>query len=154
VSLGRYVRVLGGDYSFGQFAVDARRYWPLGRGATLAAQGIFKSVWGDCPFHALPRFGGLNLLRGYFDGRFRDRAMLAVQAEYRRPLSGRFGLCGFVGIAQVQPRISLLELDGFHAAGGAGLRYTFNRRENLVLRLDAGFAGPAPAFYLTFAEAF
>ncbi len=42
----------------------------------------------------------------------------------------------------------------FHVAGGAGLRYKFNRRENLSVRLDLGFAGPSPAFYLTFAEAF
>jgi len=54
----------------------------------------------------------------------------------------------------VQPRFSLLELSGFHLAGGAGLRYKFNRRENLNVRLDIGFAGASPAFYLTFAEAF
>jgi hypothetical protein len=37
---------------------------------------------------------------------------------------------------------------------GIGLRYKFNLRENLNIRLDVGFAGPSPAFYLTFAEAF
>jgi hypothetical protein len=135
-------------------AVDARRYLPLGGAQVLAVQGVFKTVRGDCPFQVLPMFGGLNLLRGYYDGRYRDRNMLAVQAEYRRPLWGRFGLCGFAGAAQVQAKASLLSLDGFHAAAGVGLRYKFNPRENLNVRLDAGFAGPAPAFYLTFAEAF
>lgn len=153
LAVNRYFRLLGGDHAFGELALDARGYWPLGRNV-MALQGIVRSVWGDCPFQALPRFGGLNLLRGYFDGRYRDRAMLALQGEFRLPLGRRVGLCAFAGAAQVQKKLALLELDGFHAAGGAGIRYKFNLRENLVVRLDVGFAGPKPAFYLTFAEAF
>ncbi len=153
LAVNRFFRALGGDHAYGQLALDARGYWPLGRNV-LALQGIFRSVWGDCPFQALPRFGGLNLLRGYFDGRYRDRALLALQGEYRLPLGRRVGLCAFAGAAQVQNNPVLLELDGFHAAGGAGVRYKFNPRENLVVRLDVGFAGSQPAFYLTFAEAF
>ncbi len=152
--LSRYFRFLGSDYAFGQLALDARRFWPLAGGAALAVQGLFRSAWGEIPFHALPRFGGLNLLRGYFEGRFRDRVMLAVQGECRLPLTRRVGLCAFAGLAQVQRKTALLELAGFHAAAGGGVRYRFNPRENLVIRLDAGFAGGAPAFYLTFAEAF
>jgi hypothetical protein len=152
--LSRYGRLLGGDFAFGQLTVDARLYRPTGWGAVLAAQVVFKTVWGDCPFFALPRFGGLNLLRGYFDGRYRDRCLLAAQAEWRQPVWKRVGMCLFAGAAQVQGRPALLELDGFHLAGGVGLRYKFNPRENLVIRLDAGFAAEKPAFYLTFAEAF
>lgn len=152
--LSRYLRFLGSDYRFGQLDVDARRYWPVSPRAVLAAQALFRAAWGDPPFQALPRFGGLNLLRGYFDGRYRDRIMLALQADWRHSLGRRLGLCAFAGLAQVQRRASRLELDGFHAAAGGGVRYKFNPRENLILRLDAGFAGGAPAFYLTFAEAF
>ena len=152
--LNRFLRVLGGDFAFGQAILDARGYIGLGHGQVAAVQGLWRSVWGAAPFLMLPKFGGLNLLRGYYDGRYCDRNMLALQAEYRRPLWGRFAACLFAGIAQVQEKISLLELAGFHAAGGAGLRYKFNRRENLNVRLDVGFAGDSPAFYLTFAEAF
>ncbi len=154
VFLNRYVRAFGGDHAYTQLVLDGRVYRALGGRAILAAQAVFKSVWGDCPFQALPMFGGLNLLRGHYDGRYRDRAMLALQAECRLSLGRRIGLCGFAGIAQVQPRLGLLEAGGFHAAAGAGVRYRFNPREKLVIRLDAGFAGPKPAFYLTFAEAF
>ena len=150
----RFFRALGGDFAFGQVSLDARGYFGLGRDEVVAVQGLLRAVQGEAPFLMLPKFGGLNLLRGYYDGRFRDRGLLALQAEYRRPLWGRFGACVFAGFAQVQPRFSLLELSGFHPAGGAGLRYKFNRRENLNVRLDIGFAGPKPAFYLTFAEAF
>jgi hypothetical protein len=150
----RFFRALGGDFAFGQVSLDTRGYFDLGADQVVAVQGILRAVQGAAPFLMLPKFGGLNLLRGYYDGRYCDRGLLALQAEYRRPLWGRFGACAFAGMAQVQPRFSLLELSGFHLAGGAGLRYKFNRRENLNVRLDVGFAGPTPAFYLTFAEAF
>ncbi len=149
-----FTPALASDFTFTQIILDARKYFPLGTAQVLAVQGIFKSVQGDSPFQTLPMFGGLNLMRGFYEGRYRDRNMLALQAEYRRPLWGRFGLCGFAGAAQVQDKASRLALNEFHVAGGIGLRYKFNRRENLNIRLDAGFAGHSPAFYLTFAEAF
>jgi len=152
--LNFFIKALGSDFAFSQLSLDARKYFPLGRTSVLAVQGVFKSAWGECPFQALPLFGGLNLLRGYYEGRYRDRNMFALQAEYRRPLWGRFGFCAFAGLAQVQPEPGLFSASEFHPAGGVGLRYKFNRSENLNIRLDAGFAGPSPAFYLTFAEAF
>jgi hypothetical protein len=152
--LNFFTPALGSDFTFTQMILDARKYFPLGAAQVLAVQGVLKSVWGNCPFQTLPMFGGLNLMRGFYEGRFRDRSMLALQAEYRRPLWGRFGLSAFAGAAQVQNRVSRLALAEFHTAGGIGLRYKFNRRENLNIRLDVGFAGPSPAFYLTFAEAF
>jgi hypothetical protein len=152
--LNFFPKALGNDFAFSQLTLDARKYIPLSRGAVLAVQAIGKTVWGECPFQALPMFGGLNLLRGFYEGRYRDRSMLAMQAEYRLPLWRRFGLCVFAGLAQVQPRTGLLSLSEFHPAGGVGLRYKFNPRENLNIRLDVGFADSSPAFYLTFAEAF
>jgi hypothetical protein len=152
--LNFFAKALGSDFNFTQLTLDARKYFPLNAAQVLAVQGVFKAAWGDCPFQILPMFGGLNLLRGFYEGRYRDQSMLAVQAEFRRPLWARFGFCGFAGAAQVQDKISRLALKEFHIACGIGLRYKFDRRENLNVRLDVGFAGPSPAFYLTFAEAF
>ena len=152
--LNFFTPLLGSDFTFTQMILDARKYFPLSATQVLAVQGVFKSVWGDCPFQTLPMFGGLNLLRGFYEGRYRDQNMLAVQAEYRRQLWWRFGFCAFAGLAQVQPKPGLLALGEFHPAGGIGLRYKFNPRENLNVRLDVGFASSSPAFYLTFAETF
>jgi hypothetical protein len=154
VSLNFFAKALGSDFAFTQLTLDGRKYFPLGRAAVLAVQGVFKTTWGECPFQTLSNFGGAYLLRGFYEGRYRDKSMLALQMEYRLPVWGRFGLSAFAGMAQVQPRPGLLALAGFHAAEGVGLRYKFNARENLNIRLDVGFAGSSPAFYLTFAEAF
>jgi len=152
--LNFFPKALGSDFAFSQLTLDARKYFPLGRGSVLAVQAIGKSTWGECPFQTLPMFGGLNLLRGFYEGRYRDMSMLAIQAEYRLPLWRRFGLCAFAGLAQVQAKSGQLSLGEFHPAAGIGLRYKFNPRENLNVRLDVGFADSSPAFYLTFAEAF
>lgn len=149
-----FMPLLGGDFTYTQVILDARKYFPLGGGSVLALQGICKTTWGECPFQTLSLFGGLNLLRGYYEGRYRDDSMLALQLEYRLPVRGRFGLCGFAGLAQVQPRLGLLAMGEFHPAIGLGLRYKFNSRENMNIRLDVGFADSDPAVYLTFAEAF
>jgi len=154
LALNHFSPLLGSDFTFTQLLLDGRQYVSFGKESVLAFQGMFKTTWGECPFQALPMFGGAYLLRGFYEGRFRDRSMLALQMEYRLPLIGRFGLCGFAGLAQVQANPGAFSLDGFHSAAGVGLRYKFNKRENLNLRLDIGFADESPAFYLTFAEAF
>jgi outer membrane protein assembly factor BamA len=154
LALNHFSPLLGSDHTFTQLQLDGRHYVAVGRDSVLAFQGVFKTTWGECPFQTLPMFGGAYLLRGFYEGRFRDQSLLALQLEYRLPLWGRFGLCGFAGLAQVQPDPGLFSLNGFHSATGIGLRYKFNRRENLNIRLDVGFADSAPAFYLTFAEAF
>ncbi len=102
----------------------------------------------------MPLVGGSSLLRGFYEGRLRDNCLLALQTEYRLPVVWRFGLCAFAGLAQVQSKPGLMSLGGFHSAGGIGVRYKFNSRENLNIRRHVGFAESSPSFYLTFAEAF
>ncbi len=154
LSLNHFSPLLGSDFTFTQLQFDGRQYVAAGRDSVLSFQGVFKTTWGECPFQTLPMFGGAYLLRGFYEGRFRDQSLLALQMEYRLPLWGRFGLCAFAGLAQVQANPGLFALNGFHSAVGFGLRYKFNRSENLNIRLDVGFSDSAPAFYLTFAEAF
>ena len=117
--LNFFTPALGSDFTFTQMILDARKYFPLGAAQVLAVQGVLKSAWGNCPFQTLPMFGGLNLMRGFYEGRFRDRNMLAVQAEYRRPLWGRFGFSAFAGAAQVQNKVSRLALGDSIRPGGS-----------------------------------
>jgi outer membrane protein assembly factor BamA len=154
IFLNCFTKLLGSNFDFSQLMLDGRKYFSLGRGAVLSFQGVFRSTWGESPFQTLPLVGGSSLMRGFYEGRLRDKNLLALQMEYRLPVVGRFGLCAFAGMAQVQPQAGLMSLGGFHTAAGIGLRYKFNRRENLNIRLDVGFADSSTAIYLTFAEAF
>jgi len=40
-----------------------------------------KISYGDVPFHQMPSIGGPKKLRGYIDGRYRDKMLLLLQLD-------------------------------------------------------------------------
>ncbi len=49
----------------------------------LAFRGRIEQLSGDVPFYALPTLGGSRELRGFIDGRFRDRSLWITGLEWR-----------------------------------------------------------------------
>jgi len=147
-------KAFGSDYDYSDVQIDLRNFFEVTPGHVLAFQAGGEFMGGDVPFQNLARFGGQNLLRGYFDGRYRDKHGVALQAEYRFPVWGRFGLVGFAGAAQVTDRISHLGLGRFWFAGGAGIRFAWNPEERVNLRLDYGIGNHSDGMYITVTEAF
>jgi outer membrane translocation and assembly module TamA len=111
---------------------------------------------GDPPFDLLPQLGGDVLLRGYFQGRFRDKDLLAFQAEYRAPVWWKLGAAAFVSAGQVAPELSGLRIDAFHPAAGFGLRFLIQEEEGVQIRADFawGFDVESSGFYINIGEAF
>ena len=146
---------VGGDYAFTRYTADLRRYFGLDtRGRQVLAVQVYGQFHtGAVPFRELAPLGGIQLLRGYYEGRYRDRQLVAVQAEYRAPLWRRLGFVTFIGVGDVADKVS--EFDRALVAGGAGLRFTFNRRERLNVRADYGVGlGGSGGFYFSIGEAF
>ncbi len=151
--LERYPDWLGNDLAYTEWTLDLRGYLPIGRHA-LAGQALLREVDGTAPFDRLPMFGGDWLIRGYYEGRYRDDVLLAAQVEPRIRLGGRFGLVAFAGAGQVADRLSGIALDGFHVSGGFGVRYRLSRDQKLNVRLDIAFANGSNGLYLNVEEAF
>ncbi len=151
---------LGSDYRFGRYLFDARHFRPLSpdNKTILAAQLVGQFHGGNVPFWELANLGGGSLLRGYYEGRYRDRQLLAAQVEVRRTLFGRFNGVLFGGLGQVGNTLAELvgpDRGGVKAAGGAGLRFRFNRRDRLNVRLDYGVGrGGSSGVYFSIGEAF
>lgn len=145
---------LGSDYGFLRYTVDGRRYMPAGPGV-VALRATASGTAGEAPFRFLPALGGQNLLRGYFDGRFRDRFLGAIQAEYRLPVWWRFGVAVFTAVGQVAPDPAAVRLDGFHPSGGLGLRFLLDPEQGVNIRIDYGMGeGGVSGVYITATEAF
>lgn len=145
---------LGSNYGFLRYTLDGRRYLRAGPGV-IALRTTMSGVSGDPPFRFLPALGGQNLLRGYFDGRFRDRFLAAVQAEYRLRVWWRFGVAFFTAAGQVAPDPGGLRLDGFHPSGGLGLRFLLDPAQSVNIRIDWGVGERgASGVYITATEAF
>jgi hypothetical protein len=148
--------LFGSEFDFGQYTLDLRMYLsPLTR-HVLALRALGQAVTGEPPFELLPQLGGDVLLRGYFAGRFRDRNLVAFQAEYRVPVWWRIGVVGFVGAGQVASVRDAFTLDGFKPSAGLGLRFALSPSAGLNIRADYGwgFDVGSGGFYLAFGEAF
>jgi outer membrane protein assembly factor BamA len=146
---------LGSDYDFGRYVLDLRGYVDTMPDHVLALQGYFGFETGDPPFQHLFLFGGQDLMRGYYLGRFRDKNMIALQAEYRIvPILWRLGAVVFGGIGDVADEPSNFAIGDFKYSIGGGIRFLLIRAEGIALRLDFGFGDGDSGFYITLGEAF
>ncbi|MDB5106449.1 MAG: hypothetical protein JWP91_4138 [Fibrobacteres bacterium] len=147
-------RFAGSDYEFGQVEINARKYLPLGKKGVLALQAVADGMWGDIPFPFLSKLGGSELLRGYYQGRFRDRDMACLQSEYRFGIWRRLTGAGFAAAGKLADDPA--DLPGAHLryAYGGGLRIRLNA-EGVNLRGDFAINREGEtATYITFMEAY
>jgi len=99
--------------------------------------------------------GGAASMRGYYLGRYRDKDMITLQAEYRWvPVLWRLGLAAFAGLSDVAPTLGGFDLGNFKYSYGLGLRFVIDPKQRLHLRLDFGFGKNSSGIYFTAAEAF
>jgi hypothetical protein len=156
----------GSAFTFQRLQLDARRFVALGPRRVLAFQGVFEGTRGTAPLDQLSLTGSSSYLRGYVRGRFRDRHLLAAQAEYRAPwffglghrllARERLGYALFAGGGTVAPTVGGLVRDArFLPSVGVGGRYLLLPRSGTTVRLDyaVGAAGQR-GLYLNFNEAF
>ena len=154
LSAGLFSGVLGSDYDFNRYSLDLRKYFPVFSSHILAVQGLINITTGSPSFQMLSLFGGRNIMRGYYEGRYRDKDMIVFQTEYRLQIWWRFGLAGFAGFGDVADRVGNFEISNFKYSMGCGLRYQFNPEEKHNLRFDFGFGKGTSGFYITMGEAF
>lgn len=153
--VGQYDKIIGSDFNFVLHSLDLRKYFSLKKERVLALQANFTSTHGSVPIRNLANIGSNSYMRGYYEGRFTDKNMIAIQAEFRTPLVGRFGGVVFTGIGRVGSTFSqLFQLTNIKPCVGLGLRYAINQKEKLNLRLDAGFGKKSHGSYINMGEAF
>ncbi|MCR5877188.1 BamA/TamA family outer membrane protein [Phenylobacterium sp. J367] len=145
---------LGGDFDYHRAEFALNGYRALGGDATLAWRGSVCSVGAGAPFYDLCNFGSQSDLRGYVNGQYRDQAMFAVQAEYRRPLFWRFGGTVFAGVGEVGPGFGDMNADNLLPAAGVGLRFKASEEYGVNIRLDYAWGKDSEAFYVSIGEAF
>jgi len=149
-----YTRDLGSDFTYSWFEVNSRKYWAFLPDHVLAAQIFLQMVGGVPPFFKYPALGGPKIMRGYFEGRYRDKNYFAWQVEYRQYFWWRFGFVAFAGMGDVVDDLTHLALHDLKPSYGAGLRFLFNKEQKINLRIDAGFGKDTNAIYFGIQEAF
>jgi hypothetical protein len=145
---------LGSRYDFRRFVADLRQYITVWSTHVLAFQVYVRSTNGRVPFQHLSKLGGSLLMRGYYEGRYRDHDLIVIQSEIRLPLWWRFGMTGFAGLGEVASKMSLFQTSQMNISAGFGLRYMLIPEEKMNLRFDLGFGKDTSGFYVTITEAF
>lgn len=150
-SSGSYI---GSDFDFTKLTLDASTFIGF-KNQVLAINLYGEFTGGAAPFNQLALFGGANRMRGYFEGRLRDKHQFVLQSEYRFPIYKHiFRGVIFGGIGQVAHQIVDFNLNNLKYTIGGGLRVLINPRERIYFRLDAGFGKGTSGYYVTIGEAF
>ena len=146
----------GSSHTFNRLQLDGRYYIkPFSKKQdVIGFQGYSVLSVGDVPFNELAQMGGEMIMRGYYQGSYRDKNLLAFQTEYRWQALKRWGLVGFAGAGAISNSMGEFDFKNTKPSYGGGLRFKINRKENVNIRADYGFGNGQQNVYFFIAEAF
>jgi len=145
-------RFLGnGNYSYSSTEVVTSFYHKAWKDAILAYQLGAQFNYGHPSWAMLALLGGSERMRGYYEGRYRDKNMWYSQIEVRQHLYKRIGVTAWVGGGNV-----FHDSDSFkHFLPNYGVGFRFELRKRANVRLDYGFGKSGQSgFMFSLNEAF
>ena len=145
---------IGSDFTFNRWILDARHYIGLSEKVVLALQFYGSQITGDPPFYMYPALGGDNQMRGYYEGRFRDKIYMATQGEFRIRFTRRWGIVAFAGLGDVSGDYQSFMLKRVKPTYGLGLRFMLDPDELLNVRADFANGRDTKGVYFNAKEAF
>ncbi len=148
--------LFGATHAFNKFILDLRTYQRIAKKSILAFRLYMENNYGDVPFQGMASYGGSKNARGYFNGRFLDKHMYIVQAEYRWRFKERWTLAGFGLFGSVNDQAGdLFSFNNLKPSFGGGIRFKLIKDKSTWLRLDYGIGtGGQSGIYFGVNEAF
>ncbi len=137
-----------------RYGVDAARYLDLLAGdRTLILRVYVEAVAGDAvSFVDLPRLGGPLLLRGFFEGRYRDNALTVASVEYMYPLNEFASAFVFVDSGRVWRSLRDVRFKNIRYGVGGGVQLHLQRA--FLARLQVAGSSDGVFFLLGLDPAF
>jgi outer membrane protein assembly factor BamA len=147
-------------YSFRAVDFLAQQFFPIfDKKRVFAVQARVQSTAVDegagqqVPFYFKPTMGGSTSHRGFNDYRFRDDAVVYVNAEYRWEAFSGLDMALFSDWGTVAPNIGKLKANRLENAYGVGFR--FNTYKSVLFRVDIGLGGgEGVKYFFKFSKAF
>lgn len=137
---------MGNDYAFSTTAFRFDAYQRLGKG-TVLAEDIGANLNFDNPsWGMMAELGGTHSMRGYYEGRYRDKHSLEATVELRQHVWKRNGIVVWVGAGTIFPKFSALRSKQILPNAGVGYRWEF--KKNVNVRLDYGFGKSGQSGFL------
>jgi hypothetical protein len=108
-------------------------------------------TYGNTPWGLMSYLGGDNM-RGYYEGRYRDKSEFDVCVELRQHIWHRNSAVVWGGFGSIFDKFSNITLSHLLPNYGIGYRWEFKHRVNV--RLDLGFGRHQTGFIFNINEAF
>ncbi|WP_437182230.1 BamA/TamA family outer membrane protein [Segatella copri] len=139
-------KFMGNDYAFSttHFRFDA--YQRLSKGTILAEDFGANLNFGNPSWGMMAELGGTSSMRGYYEGRYRDKHSLEATVELRQHVWKRNGIVVWSGAGTVFPKFSALRSRQILPNAGVGYRWEF--KKNVNVRLDYGFGKSGQSGFL------
>ncbi|MEG1864736.1 MAG: hypothetical protein RRY33_01625 [Alistipes sp.] len=132
-----YPKWLGNtNRNFGRFTATFDFYQRLWKGGVLAYDLYADFTAGTPSWHMYAKLGGTDRMRGYYEGRYRDKRLAETQIELRQRIYRRHGIVGWVGAGQVWGTEAFRWQNTLYTFG-CGYRFEFKKGMNI--RLDYGW---------------
>lgn len=152
----------GSNTNFQSIYIDARRYIPFSfkQQNVLAFWSYYwTTLSGNTPYLDLPSIGwdlNTNSGRGFEQNRYRGKALLYFESEYRHDLTknGLFGYVLFANLHSVSEYPAGNEFTYWHPAAGFGLRIKLDKNSRTNICIDYAFSKSNKGFYLNLGERF
>lgn len=137
---------MGNDYAFSTTAFRFDAYQRLGKGTVLAEDIGANLNYGNPSWGMMAELGGTHSMRGYYEGRYRDKHSLEATVELRQHVWKRNGIVVWVGAGTIFPKFSALRSKQILPNAGVGYRWEF--KKNVNVRLDYGFGKSGQSGFL------
>lgn len=145
-------RFLANKYAFSQTEMTFAGYDEVWNGGVLAGLYHVNLTYGNTPWGLLPTFGGSGNMRGYYEGRYRDKCEMDFTLELRQHVWRRNGIVVWAGAGTIFPKFSEFKWRHVLPNYGIGYRWEFKKRVNV--RLDLGFGKNQKGINFSINEAF
>jgi len=143
---------MGNDYVFSMTEVSAMYYRSFWKSGTMAFRLHGAAAYGNPSWGMLPTLDNGNAVRGYYEGRYRDKNEADVIVELRQHVWRRNGIVVWAGVGTVFNRMRDISWHTLLPTYGVGYRWEFKKKVNV--RLDIGFGKHSKSIHVGINEAF
>lgn len=139
-------RFMGNDYAFSTTELQVDAYQKIWKGAILAEDFRTMLNFGHPSWGMMALLGNSNSMRGYYEGRYRDKHKMEAQVELRQHIWKRNSLTAWIGAGTIFSKFSNIRSRYILPNYGLGYRWEF--KKNVNVRLDYGFGKAGQSGFL------
>lgn len=131
-----FPRFFGNDYPFSLSELTIGWYKQFWQSGVWAFQLHGCATYGDTPWSMLPTIDKSNSIRGYYEGRYRNKNEVDLAVELRQRVWNRIGIVVWGGVGTVFKNPDEVNINTLLPSYGLGLRWELKKKVNI--RLDFG----------------